>query len=47
MALLTGMTLLGTEVADDLRGRVFAFVQTGCRVTLLLSIFASSDAELP
>jgi dTMP kinase len=42
MALLTGMTLLGSEVADDLRGRVFAFVQTGCRLALLLTIFASS-----
>ena len=28
MAFLSGTTLLGGEVADDIRGRVFAFVQT-------------------
>lgn len=42
MALLSGTTLLGGEVGDDVRGRVFAFVQTGCRVTLFLSVFTTS-----
>ncbi|HEY7596179.1 MAG TPA: MFS transporter [Actinophytocola sp.] len=42
MALLCGMTLLGGEVGDEVRGRVFAFVQTGARVVLLASIFVSS-----
>jgi dTMP kinase len=38
MAFLSGMTLLGSEVGDDLRGRVFAFVHTGVRVVLMLAI---------
>jgi dTMP kinase len=42
MALLCGITLLGAEVDDEVRGRVFAFVQTGARVVLLLSIFVTS-----
>jgi dTMP kinase len=42
MAFLAGTTLLGTEVGDDVRGRVFAFIQTGTQVTLLLTISVSS-----
>jgi dTMP kinase len=38
MAFLAGITLLGNQVSDDVRGRVFAFVQTAVRVTLVLSI---------
>jgi dTMP kinase len=38
MAFLSGITLLGNEVADEVRGRVFAFVQTAVRVTLVGSI---------
>jgi dTMP kinase len=42
MAFLAGTTLLGTEVGDEIRGRVFAFIQTGTQVTLLLTISVSS-----
>jgi dTMP kinase len=42
MAFLSGTTLLGREVSDDIRGRVFAFIQTGTQVTLLLTISLSS-----
>jgi dTMP kinase len=42
MAFLSGTTLLGTEVTDDVRGRVFAFIQTGTQVTLLFTISVSS-----
>lgn len=38
MAFLSGMTLLGGEVGDDVRGRVFAFVHTSVRVVLMLAI---------
>ncbi|MGH8869205.1 MAG: dTMP kinase [Actinomycetes bacterium] len=38
VAWVTGYTLLGLEVADDLRGRTFAFVQTLARVVLVLVI---------
>src|SRR2546423_6649254 len=44
MAFLAGTTLLGTEVGDEVRGRVFAFIQTGTQVTLLLTISLSSVA---
>ena len=33
---VTGYTMLGLEVADELRGRTFAFVQTMVRVVLVL-----------
>jgi dTMP kinase len=36
IAWVTGYTLLGLEVADELRGRTFAFVQTLVRGTLVL-----------
>lgn len=41
MAFLAGTTLLGREVADDVRGRVFAFIQTSTQVSLLLTISLS------
>jgi dTMP kinase len=42
MAFLSGTTLLGSEVEDELRGRTFAFVQSMLRVVLLLAIAVSS-----
>ncbi|WP_412734605.1 MFS transporter [Krasilnikovia sp. MM14-A1259] len=41
-AFLSGITLIGAEVADDVRGRVFAFVQTTARAVLMLAVSASS-----
>jgi dTMP kinase len=41
MAFLAGTTLLGAEVTDDMRGRVWAFVQTSIRVVLILAISLS------
>jgi dTMP kinase len=38
MAFLSGISLLGGEVGDELRGRVFAFVHTSVRVVLMLAI---------
>ncbi len=38
MAFLSGITLLGGEVSDEVRGRVFAFVHTGVRAVLMLAI---------
>jgi dTMP kinase len=38
MAFLAGITLLGREVGDEVRGRVFAFIQTAVRVTLIGTI---------
>jgi dTMP kinase len=38
MAFLSGITLLGGEVGDGLRGRVFAFVHTGVRAVLMVAI---------
>jgi dTMP kinase len=35
---VTGYTLLGLEVADELRGRTFAFVQSMVRVTLVAAL---------
>jgi len=42
MAYLAGLTLLGAEVEDELRGRTFAFVQSTVRVVLMLSTALSS-----
>ncbi len=42
MAFLSGTTLLYSEVTDDVRGRVFAFIQVGTQVSLLLSISVAS-----
>jgi dTMP kinase len=41
MAFLSGTTLLGAEVDDEVRGRVFSVVQTGTRVILMLAISLS------
>ena len=41
VAWVTGYTLLGLEVADELRGRTFAFVQTMVRVVLVLVLAVS------
>lgn len=41
MAFLAGTTLLGREVADDIRGRVFSFIQVGTQLTLLFSVSLS------
>lgn len=40
VAYLAGVTLLGREVEDELRGRVFAFVQSMVRVDLILTLAA-------
>jgi dTMP kinase len=42
MAFLAGTTLLGREVGDDIRGRVFSFIQTGTQLTLLFTVSLSS-----
>nr|WP_318783712.1 dTMP kinase [Plantactinospora soyae] len=42
MAFLAGTTLLGGEIPDEMRGRVFAVVQTGTRLVLILAISVSS-----
>jgi dTMP kinase len=41
MGFLSGTTLLGGEVDDEVRGRAFAVVQTGTRVVLMLTIALS------
>lgn len=38
VAFLTGLTLLGSEIADQMRGRVFAFIQSLVRIVLILSL---------
>ncbi|MDQ1723796.1 MAG: dTMP kinase [Frankiaceae bacterium] len=38
MAWVTGYTLIGTEVADDIRGRTWALIQSLVRVDLVLSL---------
>lgn len=40
VAYLSGMTLLGSEVEDALRGRVFAFLQSLVRIVLIMSLAA-------
>ncbi|MGH8792697.1 MAG: dTMP kinase [Stackebrandtia sp.] len=42
MAFLAGITLLGREVDDAVRGRIFAFIATGARVLLMASVAASA-----
>ena len=42
MAFLSGTTLMGGEVDDELRGRAFAFVQTGTRVVLVATMGLSA-----
>ncbi len=38
IAFLTGLTIIGAQVADEIRGRINAFVQTIVRLTLLGSL---------
>lgn len=38
IAFLTGLTIIGSEVADEIRGRIVAFVQSIVRLTLLGSM---------
>jgi dTMP kinase len=38
IAFLTGLTIIGSQVADDIRGRIVAFVQSIVRLTLLGSM---------
>ena len=40
LAYLAGMTLLGTDVGDEMRGRVFALLQSMIRVVLILALAA-------
>lgn len=42
MAYLAGLTLLGAEVDDQLRGRTFAFIQSMVRVVLMMATAVSS-----
>jgi dTMP kinase len=42
MAFLSGTTLLGREVRDGVRGRVFGFINMSTRVVLMLAISVSS-----
>jgi MFS family permease len=42
LAFLCGVTLIGGDVDDAVRGRVFAFVQTAARAMLLLAVAAAS-----
>ena len=48
VAWVTGYTLLGLEVADELRGRTFAFVQTMVRVVLVavLAVVAAAGGRV-
>ena len=38
IAFLTGLTIIGSQIADDVRGRIIAFVQSIVRLTLLGSM---------
>jgi dTMP kinase len=40
VAYLAGMTLMGTDVGDEMRGRVFALLQSLIRIVLILSLAA-------
>jgi dTMP kinase len=42
MAFLNGITLLGVEIEDKVRGRVYAFIQTSVQGVLMLAIALSS-----
>lgn len=37
---LAGLTLLGAEVSDEMRGRIFAFIQSMVRVVMILALAA-------
>lgn len=38
VAYLAGITLLGTDVEDDMRGRIFAFIQSMVRMVMILAL---------
>ena len=40
IAWINGFTMIGHEVSDQLRGRVFAFVMSSVRIVLLATIAA-------
>jgi dTMP kinase len=42
MAFLNGITLLGAEIADEVRGRVYSFIQVSVQGVLMLAIALSS-----
>ncbi|MDQ1721223.1 MAG: dTMP kinase, partial [Pseudonocardiales bacterium] len=37
---LAGITLLGSEISDEMRGRIFAFIQSMVRVVMILALAA-------
>ncbi|HEY6798988.1 MAG TPA: dTMP kinase, partial [Kineosporiaceae bacterium] len=47
VAWVTGYTLLGLEVDDEVRGRTFAFVQSSARVVLVLVLAAGPALAAP
>ncbi len=47
IAFLTGLTIIGAQVADDIRGRVVAFVQSIVRLTLLGALAAGAADRRP
>ena len=47
VAWVTGYTMLGLEVDDDVRGRTFAFVQSSARVVLVLVLAAGPALAAP
>jgi dTMP kinase len=47
IAWVTGYTLLGLEVDDEVRGRTFAFVQSSARVVLVLVLAAGPALAAP
>ena len=47
VAWVTGYTLLGLEVDDEVRGRTFAFVQSAARVVLVLVLAAGPALAAP
>ncbi|MHA3701200.1 dTMP kinase [Jatrophihabitans sp. YIM 134969] len=40
VAYLAGVTLMGTEISDDMRGRVFALIQSLIRIVLIVGVAA-------
>ena len=40
VAYLAGVTLMGTEIGDDMRGRVFALIQSLIRIVLIVGVAA-------
>jgi dTMP kinase len=44
VAYLSGMTLMGTEIGDEMRGRVFALLQSMIRIVLIVALAATPVA---